>query len=317
MGTRITGLSNYYLFQRSLSLRNAELARSAEQVTSQKRINKPSDDPTGTGAVLAMKQSMDKIEQYQRSLGVAERTLQMSESTLNSVKDVLNRAKELAIQANSPSGHAETARIAIADELQQLQQQLLSLSNTEVNGEYLFSGYRVTTKPFSLDAAQPNADPVATYAGDTNVKSVQINDGSSLVIQSRGDQVFQGDGTNATVDLFQAMATLENNLRSNAPDYSETSATGVPQSIEDLGKGFSQVMSEITSIGAKTNRIDTSKFQLSAQRTTLETFVSDIEQADFESTAAEFQRANLALQATLQSAGTILNLPSLMSFIGR
>ncbi|MBN8554909.1 MAG: flagellar hook-associated protein FlgL [Deltaproteobacteria bacterium] len=316
MGSRVTGLSNYYLFQRSLSLRNIEMSRAAEQLSSEKRINRPSDDPTGSVQVLAMRQSIAKLEQYDRNLNAANQALIQTESTLSSVnEEVILKARDIAIKANAPQNKSPESRAALAAEVQQLQQHLLTLSNTQINGKYLFAGYKTDTTPFTLDAAQPNADPVETYAGDTNVQSIQISDSSTLVIQSRGDQLFQGDGTANTVNLFQSLANLEAAIRSG--DYSTTSATGVPQMLEDLNKGSQQIINEITSIGAKTNRLDTAKIQLAGQRTTLSSFISDIEDADMAEVATNFSRANTALQATLQSAGAILNLPSLINFIGR
>jgi flagellar hook-associated protein 3 FlgL len=230
------------------------------------------------------------------------------------VNELLQHAKELAIKGKNGTLNQD-GRNAIATEVQQLQQQLLQISNTNINGQYIFSGFKSDTKPYTLDASQPGADPVATYAGDTNVRSVQISEDATLVIQSRGDQVFQGDGTASTVDLFQTLADLETALR--AGNLDDTDPASVGAQLDNLDTGIAQVNNETASIGAKMNRIESLKLDYQKQLETFQAFTEDIEGIDPAKVAFEYQRANTALQATISSASIILKMPSLMDFIGR
>lgn len=312
MGLRLTGLSNFLLFQRALTNRNNKIFKDSEKLSSQKQINRPSDDPQGSRNVLSLKQSLDKIDQYQHNLTKGEQFLKSTEAGLNNVKEILNRAKELAIQGNTGTQNQQ-GRNAIAAEIQQLQQQLLTESNSSINGEYLFAGYRTNTKPFALGSSQPNADPVVTYSGDTNTRSVQISDSSTIQIQSRGDQVFRGDGTASTVDLFQALADLEVALRAGNADDTDPDSIGAQ--INKLQTGLNQVINEVTSIGAYENRVNDTKTYLEAQTETLKALVSSLEDADVAQTSFDYQQSSLALQATISAAGNILKLPSLIDFL--
>lgn len=314
MGLRLTGLSSFYLFTRSLGNRNLDMFRASEQMTTQKRINRPSDDPEGTKVILGYKESLGRIEQYQRNLDVADRNLQQTETTLNHVKDILQRAKDLALQGRNGTLNQD-ARNAIAGEIQQLQQQLLQAANTNINGEYLFAGYKTSTQPYTLSSSQPNADPVATYAGDSNTRAVQVSESSTIVIQARGDQVFQGNGTADEVDLFQTMADLEVALRAGNLDDTDNASVGAM--LDDLDKGVNQVLNQTTSVGAKLNRIEATRIEYQTQRDTLREFTSSIEDADVAQVAMELSRAKTALDATLGSANIVLHMPSLMDFIGR
>lgn len=313
MSFRLTGLTNFLLFQNAIASRNKDVYRASEKLSTQKEINRPSDDPEAMKLVLSYKDALSRIDQYKTNLNTGERVLKQTESSLNSVKDLLVRAKELAIQGRNGT-LSQDSRNAIAAEIQQIQQELLSLANTEVNGEYVFSGYRTDTQPYSLSNSQPNADPVATYAGDTNVRSIQIGDSSSLQIQVRGDQVFQGDGTASTVDLFQTMADLEVALRNGNLD--DTNASSVGSMIDDLSTGIQQVINQVTTIGASQNRIEMTRNYLDSQTETIKSFVSSLEDADMSDVALEYQRTNIAFQATVSAAGNALKLPSLMDFIG-
>lgn len=286
--------------------------KTSEQMATGKRINRPSDDIDGYQQALALKSTLDRVSQYERNLNQGERLLKHAETALSSVHDVLKRAKELALQGRNGT-LSQDERTAIAEEVQQLQQQVLNLANTQIDGEYIFSGYRSNTKPYALDNAQPNADPVATYSGDSNIRTVQINDSTTLDVQVRGDQTFQGDGTAATVDIFQTLADLESSLRSGNLD--ETSATGVPQMIDDVQTAMNQVINQVTSIGARSNRIEAARSHFDVQKETIQSFLEDIETADPYETIMEFQKATTALQSTVNAASIVLNQPSLLQFI--
>ncbi len=312
MSFRLTGLTNFLLFSRSLAARNQDVFKSSEKLSTQKQINRPSDDPESTKVLLSYKDALGRIEQYKRNLNVGERTLTQTEKSLSAVEDLLVEAKTEAIKGRNGTLD-QSARDAIAQKIQQLQQELLHLSNTEINGEYIFAGYRGNTIPFALSASQPNADPVDTYSGDTNVRSIQIGDSARLTIQSRGDLVFQGDGTAATVNLFQTMANLEVALR--AGNLDDTDPASVGSMIDDLQTGITQVLNELTSVGANQNRLDITKNYLDEQTETVKSFVSSIEDADMAEVAFEYQRSSTAFQVTISAAGNALQMPSLMDFI--
>src|SRR5438094_4012580 len=75
------------------------LAEMQEQTGSGLKISKPSDDPTGSGRVMALSTQIDQNGQYQRNSDVALSDLTVNEASLSSLSDVLQRARELATQA--------------------------------------------------------------------------------------------------------------------------------------------------------------------------------------------------------------------------
>lgn len=317
MSLRLSGLSGFYLFQRSLQVRNADMYRSSEQLSSQKRINRPSDDPEGAKTILNFKTALDQIDQYRKNVGVARRGLQSTEIAMNSVKDLLNRAKEIAIQGNN-SALALDGRRALAAEIRQKAQELLGLANTEVNGEHIFSGIKTDTVPFTLDANYP-ATPTATFAGSNTLKSVLIGQDTTIATQVDGENLFLGDGTASSVDLFNVLGTLATTLETTIGDDTDRAnySAAMGDLIEDLDIGFNQTLREITSLGGKMNRLETTEQNFLAQTESMKQFISDIEDKDIAEITMEFQRAQIALQATLGSANAMLSLPSLMDFVGR
>jgi len=200
-------VSTAYFTQRGLTSileQQARLADIQEQVSSGKRLLRPSDDPTGAAQILRLEQSLSVTNQYQRNADNALNRLTLEESTLDSVQDSLIRIREIAIQgSNATIGN--TDRKALAQEVRERLNEIVSLANTkDANQEYLFSGYKVTTKPFT-----EAADGTFTYSGDQGQRALQISSGRQMMDSDSGNDVFvnmkNGNGT------FQTNANALNN----------------------------------------------------------------------------------------------------------
>ncbi len=314
MGFRVSTSSAFMIFRRNLGIANEKSLRISNQMATGKRVNLPSDDPLAAQTIISLKETMSRVEMYKRNVQMADQRWKQIESEIGSVNELLIRAKELAIQGNNGTLGAEQREL-ISKEVAQLGAELLSISNRQINGEYIFAGYKSDTKPFERAAGYPDADPAVVFNGDTNVRRVQVGDDDWFDIQLRGDVVFKGDGGAGSVDPFQILANLEQALLDNNID--ENDPAGVPQAIEDLDAALQQVQGELASVGAKTNRLESLKNSLQTQFDLNKEFLSQNEDVDFAEAAYEFQRAQIVLQATVNSAAAILNRPTLMDFLGR
>ena len=306
--------STFSLFRRNIGLANERQMKISEQMATGKRVSLPSDDPLAAQAIAGLRDAMARSELYSRNVQFADQRWKVLESEVGSVNELLIRAKELAIQANNGTLGAEQRRI-IATEVGQLSEQLLAIGNKQINGEYVFAGFRTDTRPFVRDAGYPAADPAVSFAGDSNVKRIQIGEDEWFDIQIQGNSLFLGDGTPATTDVFQTLANLEQALLTNNIDNNDPASVG--QAIEDLDGALRQVQTELANIGSKTNRLETLKGQLQEQSDLNKEFLAQYEEIDIAEAAYEFQRAQIVLQATVNSAAAILNRPSLMDFLGR
>lgn len=166
-----------------------------EQMATQKRINRISDDPTGMTMLMTYRQNQASIVQYQKNVDNSNGWLSMTESKLTSAQDLLTRAKELAIGQGTATATAESRRIA-ANNVEQLRQEMLSLANSMYGDRYLFSGSRMDAPPFVATAQPASIDsPLSsssnifdgtvtaggTYTGDINKSYVvKIVNGGNL-----------------------------------------------------------------------------------------------------------------------------------------
>lgn len=199
-------VSTAYFTQRGLTSildQQARLADMQEQISSGQRISKPSDDPTGAAQILRLEQALSVTSQYQRNADNALNRLTLQESTLDSVQDSLIRIREIAIQGANPTIN-NNDRQSLAQEVRERLNELVSLANTkDANQEYLFSGYKVTTKPISQAA-----DGTFQYDGDQGQRALQISSGRQVKDSDSGSDVFidikNGNGT------FQTNANVAN-----------------------------------------------------------------------------------------------------------
>jgi flagellar hook-associated protein 3 FlgL len=164
------------------------------QVSTGLRINSPSDDPVAAARVAHLDASLTRLDQYSANATFARNQLGLEEEALTEAIGHLQRIRELTLQANNASVGGGDRQV-IAAEIRQHRDALFALANTtDVDGRYLFSGYRESTTAF---AAGPGG--VVVYNGDQGQRTVQISDSRFVAINDSGTEVFQripeGNGT--------------------------------------------------------------------------------------------------------------------------
>src|SRR6187402_262019 len=95
---------NYAKTKIALEKNRSEMSDLQTQAASQKRVNKPSDDPVGTTQLLSSRTDAKGIEQYLKNLDFAQSFLNFTDQSLDEITGALTRAKELTLaQANDAS----------------------------------------------------------------------------------------------------------------------------------------------------------------------------------------------------------------------
>jgi flagellar hook-associated protein 3 FlgL len=136
-----------------------------EKMTSQKQINRLSDDPLAVSALLTGRQTLAAIEQTERNLNQAQSFLELTEKALAAVEQSLTRAQELAI-AQATGTVTAADRAVAAKEVSEITQEILGLANSAHDGRHLFAGTKTHTPPFSLASSAAVIFPVSP--GGTN-----------------------------------------------------------------------------------------------------------------------------------------------------
>jgi flagellar hook-associated protein 3 FlgL len=285
-------ISTSMLFDRgiaSMLKRQMALSEAQQQVSSGKRIQTPSDDPPGAAQILNLRTAITQVEQYQENADQARARLDLQETALAGVDDILPKVLELTLQGQNDTYNA-AARQAIADELRELNAELMGLANTkDSNGEYIFAGFSADSIPFSNPA-----DGVFSYSGDMGSRSLRISATRQIQDRENGYDVFMNVETAAggQRNLFETIHGVIAGLEADAPNSAY---------IDDLYSAMEHVSSVRARGGARLNAID-------AQKTVNEDFIytmtvtrSNIEDVDLAEAIGRFEQGMVALQAAQQT----------------
>ena len=184
------------------SLSNINLAKVAEdakssQVSSGKKIVRPSDDPIVAIRSLRLRSSVVEITQYySRNAKDAEAWLKTTEDAMQQVTDVIT---DMITQYNKGANEYLTSneRDIILEQLRELQKQVYATGDADYAGRYIFTGYRTesslmfredTEKTYQITEQFTAADLKTDTYVKTNYPDVD-EDGNPLT--ENGQQVYR------------------------------------------------------------------------------------------------------------------------------
>lgn len=174
---------------------NSNLNQTQEQISTGKRVNRPSDDPVAAARILKLDQELQRINTYQRNVDLAENRLEQEENALDRSVDVIQRIRELTVQAGNGS-LSRNDRISISAEIKERLGQLADISNTrDASGEYIFSGFQGANPAFAKDSGGR-----WVYQGDEGQRSLEIDDGVTVPISDHGKGIYSNVPAAITVE---------------------------------------------------------------------------------------------------------------------
>ena len=272
-----------------INSQRSRLSTLQEQLTTGKRINRASDDPSGMEMVLNLRTSQTEIKQFQRNNQAANQQLVAADDALNTYENVLERVRVLVTQGLSDTS-TQAAKNALATEIEALRSRILTTANTANNGEYLFGGIRQNEAPFDATTAVPSATP-------TSAQYIQIEPGSNAIaVGVTADTIFSDATSTIFTDLTNAVAALRG-TGDPVVDRATLEATS-----SRLVIYTDQVNNARSIIGANMNATDIAADSLASNFLSLDGRASDIESVDFAEAALGVADAERSLEATLQLA---------------
>jgi flagellar hook-associated protein 3 FlgL len=270
------------------------------EMSTGRSVNNLSDNPAAASAFVSNEALSSENDQYLANLGDLQGKFQTADSTLSNAVQLLTTAISLGTEGANGTESAAN-RQAIAQQVQGLQQQMLSLANSSYEGTYIFSGTNVTTQPFTED---PTTASGVRYNGNSDVTSVQISQGESTQTNLPGSQIF----TNANGNVFQALNDLTNALNSG---------TGIDTATTEVQQAFSQLGMQRVFYGNALSQVQNSQTFLNQEQVSLSTQQNNLVGANMTQVIAEESQDQTAEQAALGATAQVLSLPNLLSFLSK
>ena len=292
-------ISTSQIFQQGVDAmiqRQRELSETELQVATGKKILRPSDDPSGAVRILDLRESEQRLAQYQRNADWATARLSQEETALQDITNLLQRVRELTVRGNNDT-LTQADRAAIAPEIEQLRDSFLQLANTQdANGEYLFGGYRTQTPPMR-QTFNASGEAEFEYDGDEGQRFLQIGENREVAIGDPGSlfmKVTSADpaAVGGVRDIGEIIDAVAVSLRNG---------TGNQPVLTDLDAALERISQTRAKIGARMNAIDDQKVSNDAFDLAVKEVRSSLEDLDYAEAISRFNQQLTALQAAQQA----------------
>ncbi|MGP4061266.1 flagellar hook-associated protein FlgL [Halobacillus sp. H74] len=285
-------LSNNML--RNLSDSYANMGKYQEQLSTGKKISRPSQDPVVAMKGINYRSQVSEVEQFQRNIGEVHNWMDNSDAALDKTTEAMQRVRELTVQASNDT-YDEGQRENIAKEIRQLKEHIGSIANTEVNDKYIFNGSNTTEAPFDMDdlegSGPPGNDPV----------NIEVSAGVKLQTNVTPGNVFNKE-------LFE---DLENFASALEGDTNQGELDGF---IEKFDGHIGNIVNERADLGARMNRVELIEDRLESQKVSATKMMSDNEDADIEKVITNLKTQESVHRAAMGVGARIIQ-PTLMDFL--
>lgn len=282
----------------------------SNQISSGKKLLKPSDDAAGAVSVLNVNKELNQLQSYIKNIESGKNELGVLDSTLAQANKSLQRAYDLAVTASNGTNSPDALKAA-KTEIDQIINNLKDLGNTKYNGKYIFAGTNTTTAPFVDRPGGGGVEYTGTPATSDYERNIEISNGVKETVNTTGDRLFGSyDAAAGTGSgIFESLYTLSNALGQDPPNYDDIRA-----GIDTTLKGTQTISDTRTNFAAITNRFNMTKTSIESNVLQLTSFKSSIEDVDYSTAITNLAMSQYALQATMSVAAQN-NQISLLNFM--
>ena len=262
-----------------------------QQMSSGKRVNVPSDDAAAAAANVIQDARASQDDQFLHSIASLEQYLNTADSTLSSVVTSLTRAVTLGVSGANGT-LSDDNRQSLANEVDGIKEEVLSLANASFNGQYLFAGTNTQTAPYQKDSTVASG---VVYAGNAQSNSADVG-GMSLQSNLPGSTVFDSGGN----DVFAALQTLSDSLRSG-------DQTQIGNATNMLRSALDSVTSARVFYGNSLNQLQAHETFLNQEKVEIASYQDQLVGVDLTTAVSNLSQAQLAREATLEAMARTQN----------
>lgn len=286
-----------------------------QQLASQKRLTRLSDDPVSVISIMEMRNKIFQLDKYQSSVDSARSWLQTTESAMSDVNEQLKTTLELTTQMAKDT-YTDDDKKAAAEKVKQMMDHLVQTGNSTYTDQYIFGGYNTSTKPFEVDDVTgalmyngieiwPNAtDTVGITAAEGEKIQYEVGYGLTTDVNFTGVKLM-GVGDN---NLYGKLANLYKDLTSDAP------AKDIGEHIKGLQDSQADILAQMAELGGRDNRLEMITNRYEQETLNYTTRLSAVEDIDLAETYLGFSTASAVYSAALQTGAKIIQ-PTLMDYI--
>ena len=281
---------------RNLFRSQALMNKYMTQINTGKKITRPSEDPVIAMKGMNYRTQVAEVEQYRRNASEIWSWMDHSDDVLDKTTKAIQRIEYLAVQAaNGTYGRDELK--SIAEEVKQLQEQIVELANTNVNGKYIFNGTDTNIPPIikGEEGFEINYNP-----DELNPVLIEVSKGIKFQVNVSPEEIFDQELFDDIKDFIKRLEDGEQDL--------------IGDSIGALNKNMLKIVNGRAELGARMNRLELIEDRLSQQEIIAKDTMAKNEGVDFEEAVMNLLTQEVIHRAALSSGAKIIQ-PSLIDFL--
>lgn len=288
-------------FLTDLARTQAKGESAQRQLSSGLKFNDASDAPDQVSDILKLRADIQRNKQIGSNLQNVKTDVDAAEQAVQTAEQLVERARVLAAQGVTGTQTADS-RLATAQEVRSLHQQLVSLSATQVGTSYVFGGDNNQTAPYALDTVNPDVGGgVVQVSTAQATRQIQDPLGSSFVVDRTAQQIFDDQnppGTPAADNVFVAVNQLRVALEAN-------DTTGLQNAEAALTQAGDYLNQQLGFYGAAQNRVAAATDLSQQLDVNLQSTLSSKQDADMTQAILDLNQAQLQEKASLTARAQV------------
>ena len=269
------------------------------QVATNKRVERPGDDPAAAAAASVERTRLAGTDRYTETGNSAQARLMVADATLTDLIGQITGAQTTVLAARGTHVTAQQ-REALAVQLESLRDAMLRDLNTQYRGQYLFGGAAGTIQPYARDGA----GLVSSYQASTLEVSVDVHDEHTVAIAFNGEALARGA---AADDLFVVMQNAIAAARSG-------DEAGLGSALDGLQQAFDRATTVQARVGASLRTIEDDRVRLGESARASKSRISALEDTNMAEAITGMTQAETTYRAALGAASQMHKL-SLMDYL--
>lgn len=267
-----------------------------QQLSSGKKISRPSEDPVVATRGMFYRSSLMENEQYQRNITEVQSWLELSDKALDEAGSIMHRVRELAVNSGNSALGPDSLQ-AMSKEIAQLKEHLGSVANQTLGGKFIFGGSDIMTPPYDVDQGK--------YVSNNNSEMMlEVGTGILVPINVTGQSVFNHTGTDGK-NVFELLDKIVADLKDGKPVNNE---------LGNLDEQIDNLLAVRSTLGARTNRVELISDRMEREEITVAEGMSKNEDADIAEVITNLKTQENVHRAALGAGARIIQ-PSLLDFL--
>lgn len=299
MSVRVTQTMLNSNMLRNLNNSMHNMDKLQHQLSSGRKVEKPSDDPVVAARGMFYRSSLMENEQYKRNVDEAQSWMDMTDTTMDEMGNIMKRVKELLVYSGDGAVSPEDL-MTMGAEIEELKNHMGTLANQQINGKYIFAGTDTNIAPFDPNALGGKGDFVSTNASPINL---EVSQNVFVTSNVNAQNIF--NYPNAAGNMFKVLNNIIDELKAGR------SATQFQSAMDDQ---FDNLLAERATLGASVNRVELIAERLDSQEVNITGLMSKNEDADMAKVMTDLKTQESVHSAALGAGARIIQ-PTLLDFL--